>query len=362
MIYVAYFVLIFTVIQFIVVSINLATVVVYKAYITHKNPLISILIPARNEAKNIANIISDIQQQPYTNFELIVCDDNSTDGTAEIVRQIAFTDKRISLHSISLLPAGWLGKNYACYSLSTQAKGEYFLFLDADVRLSGTILVNMVAYIQKEKFALVSIFPKQLMQSFGEKVTVPVMNYILLTLLPLLAVSKAKQPSLAAANGQFMFFDALHYKQINPHAAVRNNKVEDIAIARLYKQAQLGVACLLGNNTITCRMYTNFNEACNGFAKNVLQFFGGSALIAFLFWMVTTWGILFVFFFLPIEFTLLYLVAYLSTRAMVSVLSIQNIKNNLFYLFFQQIAFGVFIFKAIGYMFKKNQQWKGRNI
>lgn len=102
---------------------------------------------------------------------------------------------------------------------------------------------------------------------------------------------------MAAANGQFMFFDALHYKQINPHAAVRNNKVEDIAIARLYKQAQLGVACLLGNNTITCRMYTNFNEACNGFAKNVLQFFGGSALIAFLFLMVTTWGILFVFFF-----------------------------------------------------------------
>jgi hypothetical protein len=176
------------------------------------------------------------------------------------------------------------------------------LFLDADVHIGNRLIDNAIAFTNRHDTGLISIFPKQIIVSAGEKITVPNMNLILVSLLPLILVRKLRFPSLAAANGQFMFFRQDVYKKILPHQLMKNNMVEDIAIAREFKRKCIRIACLLGDVNISCRMYTGFSDAVSGFSKNVIDFFGGSFLTAFLFWLITSFGFLAVLFFLHLYF------------------------------------------------------------
>jgi len=362
MIYLAYIIFTFTLIQLTVAIINSVYIQQPKSGICNFNGLVSVLIPARNEQSNIANLLSDLQTQDYQNIEIIVFNDLSTDRTEEIVTKIAKTDTRIRLVNSEGLPKGWLGKNYACHSLSNIAKGEYLLFLDADVRVKGGIITNYIAFAEKHKTGLLSIFPKQKMISVGEYLTVPVMNYILLTLLPLVLVFKSKFSSMAAANGQFMLFNKAKYFETLPHEKFKNNKVEDIEIARYFKQKNIPVFCTLGDNTIECRMYHSLNEAVNGFSKNVVNFFGNSFFAAILFWVVTTFGFLVILSELSTGLFYTFLITVLASRVVVSFISKQNIFLNLILLMAQQVILGFLIYKAMIYKFNKQLKWKGRNI
>ena len=362
MIYLAYFLFAFSVIQLLVALSNLLFKEELKNVNSNYKGLVSVLIPARNEEKNMGNLLSDLQKQDYENIEIIVFNDQSTDRTEEIVSKFAANDKRINLINSEDLPIGWLGKNFACYSASKRAKGEYLLFLDADVRVNKGIIINTIAIAEKHKLGLLSIFPKQQMETIGERLTVPNMNYILLSLLPLGLVLRSKFSSLAAANGQFMLFNAHTYSRTNPHEMLKNNKVEDIEIARYYKLNGIAVVCLTGDSSISCRMYSGFGEAVNGFSKNVINFFGNSFAAASLFWLITTLGFIPILISFDISILILYMLVLLSIRIIISVISKQNILLNILLLVPQQIAMGLFIYKAIENKFKNKHLWKGRNI
>ncbi len=362
MIYMAIFILVFTGMQLIVAFSNLIFKQSLHQNLQEDNVLVSVLIPARNEEKNIENILSDLLQQNYKNIEILIFNDQSTDKTAEVVSCCSKKDSRIHLLNSTELPTGWLGKNFACYSLSKKALGEYFLFLDADVRIKDDIISQTISFTRKHKLGLLSIFPQQTMKSCGEYITVPNMNFILLSLLPLPLVRKIKYSSLSAANGQFMLFHTNDYKKINPHKKVKQEKVEDIRIARIFKKNQIKVACLAGSENISCRMYTNYKEAVNGFSKNILTFFGDSTLAAILFWTITTLGFLFVLFSVSGTVFLAYILTIILIRIFVSIVSKQKILENLIYLVPQQITLGIFIIKAIVKRSKKQFEWKGRNI
>ncbi len=355
-------VLLFTILQFAVAGINL----IYKQKIAglkpQRNYLVSVLIPARNEANNIANILNDLINQPYQNIEIIVFDDQSEDQTPQIVAQLAEIDPRIKLVTSDRLPSGWLGKNYACHSLSILAKGDYLLFLDADVRVGKDIIGSGVAYADKHKLGLLSIFPRQLLFTIGEKSTVPIMNFILLTLLPLPMVLWSHFPSLAAANGQFMLFSAKIYKALWPHKHAKNNKVEDIAIARHFKETGIPVACLTGDESIQCRMYNGLKESVNGFSKNITAFFGNSFLLAIAFWLITSFGFIPVLIALPINISIAYLFILLIIRVFVTKVSNQPTLTNFLYIIPQQLIIGLLIFRAFTGKYLYQYQWKGRNI
>lgn len=362
MIYLASFVIGFSVLQLLIAIVNLVFRQSVKSGDAQYNGLVSVLIPARNEEDNIANLIRDLQNQDYTHTEIIVFNDQSTDRTAEIVEELARSDTRIRLVQSEGLPDGWLGKNYACHSLSAYAKGDYLLFLDADVRIKENSISGTVATCEKFKLGLLSAFPKQLMITWGEKITVPNMNFILLSLLPLILVRKSGFPSLAAANGQFMLFKASVYYKMGPHAKVKSQKAEDIEIARFYKKNQIKVACLAGINSIQCRMYTGFRDAVKGFSKNVIAFFGNSFPLAILYWVIGTLGFVAVIKAFPMHIFLLYIIILLLTRAILSFTSNQSIINNSVLLIPQQLALGVFIFMSVIHKFRKKYEWKGRNI
>lgn len=324
--------------------------------------LVSVLIPARNEEKNIGNLLSDLLGQNYRQIEILVFNDLSTDNTASIVSSFSDRDSRVRLINSVVLPEGWLGKNFACDALSKEAKGEYFLFLDADVRVQNDLIGNTCGFAQKHKLGLLTIFPKQIMRTLGEKISVPNMNYILLSLLPLILVRKSGFSSMAAANGQCMLFNASKYHETKPHERMKASKVEDISIARYFKQNAIPVACMTGDKTISCRMYESLGEAIHGFSKNVINFFGDSFVLAILFWLVTTFGFILILFALPASFLLAYVGIILLTRIVISIVSNQSITMNLIFLIPQQLTLGLFVVKAIVNNIKKEYQWKGRSI
>ncbi|WP_321372002.1 glycosyltransferase family 2 protein [uncultured Draconibacterium sp.] len=362
MIIAAWIIFIFTAIQLWVVLLNAIFRQPLSTNLKDFNPLVSILIPARNEEQNIRRLLQDIQQQEWKNFELLVFNDQSTDKTAEIVDACTKTDHRIQLLHSEGLPDGWLGKNYGCYNLAQQAKGSYFLFLDADVRISGTIIADTISKVQQHKLGLLSIFPKQNMHSWSEYLTVPNMNFILLSLLPLIFVRVLPFSSMAAANGQFMLFDAKTYRDTQPHQTFRDNKVEDISIAQSFKKNGIRIACLAGNSSISCRMYSSFTEAVNGFSKNVIMFFGNSGILSILFWLITTLGFIPVLIVLPTKLIFIYLLMLVTIRILISIVSYQNPLKNLLLAMPQQLVLGLIIIKALLNKSKKAYQWKGRTI
>jgi glycosyltransferase involved in cell wall biosynthesis len=323
--------------------------------------MISILIPARNEEKNIGTLLERLHVMSNDRFEILVYDDHSTDQTASMVQAMSQKDERIRLIHPVDLPQGWLGKNHACFQLAQQAHGRFLLFVDADVQLYGTIIEDAVTYMKKKQLGLLSVFPKQIQVTLGEKLTVPLMNYILLTLLPLIFVNRSPFKSHAAANGQFMLFDAEWYKKMQPHEHVKSSAVEDILIARWYKEHHIKVACLTGETRIQCRMYTSYRDSFNGFSKNIFMFFGNMPTAAILFGLLATFG------FVPllvVHSWLLgwYLFMVVSIQILYSLACKQSVSTALFFfpvhLFFLfQLIINAFIIKH-----KKNYTWKERQI
>jgi glycosyltransferase involved in cell wall biosynthesis len=322
----------------------------------------SVLIPARNEERNNGIILNDLKNQPFENIEVIVFNDQSEDRTALVVGEYAIADNRFQMINSDQLPEGWLGKNYACSRLASTATGDFFLFLDADVRISGNLIGDSICYAEISNSDLVSIFPKQKIITRGEWATVPNMNFILVSLLPLILVRKTSMHSLAAANGQFMLFRPDVYKELAPHEKMKNSKVEDILISRYFKRSGKTVSCLLGDERIECRMYSGFSDSVNGFSKNVAEFFGGSYLLTILFWFVTTFGFIFILVYLPMAVFLLYLLMFLTIRVVISLSGKQNILKNLICILPLQFSMGLFIVKSLTNKFYKKYSWKGREI
>ncbi len=152
------------------------------------------------------------------------------------------------------------------------------MFIDADVQLQGLAVASALAESRTQRLALLSVFPDQIMKTWGERVVVPIMHYLLLTLLPLRFVRDLPFPSMAAANGQFMFFEAAVYRKFQFHEQVRREVTEDIEIVRFIKRQRLRAGTYLGNQMILCRMYDSFESAAQGFSKNLLAGFGNYIL------------------------------------------------------------------------------------
>jgi len=150
-----------------------------------KKSLVSVLIPARNEYGNIKRCINSLLRQDYPNLEILVLDDNSTDGTTEIVSELSKKDKRIKLYHGKPLPEGWLGKSFACYQLSEYARGDYLVFVDADTLHFPNSISSSIACLLKYRVDALSVFAKQITVSIHERMAVPFASFMILGFLPL---------------------------------------------------------------------------------------------------------------------------------------------------------------------------------
>jgi len=349
---------------FSVISIyNLFTAPVLKRQSHHSSGqrLVSVLIPARNEEKNIEKCIKGMLSQEYQNKEIILLDDNSSDSTYKLAS--SFSTSNVILLKGKELPQDWLGKNWACHQLAQEAKGEYLLFIDADVELTPEVISSAVYELEKSNAALLSIFPTQIIKSLGEHLIVPLMNWLLLTFLPLRFVYTSSSKSFVAANGQFMLWRKDDYFKLGGHDKVKNKIVEDMELSRLAKQNRLKVKTMLGGNLVFCRMYESFNQAYNGFTKN---FFAGFLLPPFLFLIIIMFLLIafllpFLFLMQPVySFILIALI--LITRISVSIVSNQNLFINVL-IHPAQMLFMFWIGIVSVFKFKTNQLvWKQRKL
>lgn len=312
---------------FIVSLINFFSAPILKVKSTSQNNLVSILIPARNEEKNIQVCLDSCLTQTYANKEIIVLNDNSTDRTLEILN--SYSDK-IKIINGEKLPEGWIGKNWACYQLAQQANGKYLLFIDADVRLNNIAVESAIEEILQTNAGLISVFPTQIIKTFSEWLIVPLMNWILLGFLPLILVHKSKNKSFVAANGQFMLWRKESYKKLGGHYSVKDKSVEDMEFVRSCKLNGIKIKTLLGGNLIYCRMYSNLKDAINGFAKNFFPGFNTNAInfLIFIFFIASASLIPF-FIWDDFIYSFILVLMIILSRIFISFVSKQNIFFNI---------------------------------
>lgn len=237
-------------------------------------PFMSVLIPARNEEAGIEAAIDSVLQSTGIEFEVVVMDDSSTDRTAEIVAAVIQRDARVRLERASPLPAGWNGKQHACWLLAQRSTGKILCFVDADVRLSPEAVSRMAAFMLREKAALVSGFPRQITRTWMEWLLLPLAHFILLGYLPIARMRRTTDYSLAAGCGQFMMVDRTAYLAAGGHSAIRRTMHDGLMLPRLLRQAGFRTDLADITQIVTCRMYVNAAQVWNGLAKNATEGLG----------------------------------------------------------------------------------------
>ena len=229
---------------------------------------VAVLLPLRDEADRVEACLTALLEQE--GCEIHVLDDGSTDGTASLVRKIG--GDRVRLHTGARLPAGWLGKPHACQQLAEAAGDvDVLVFVDADVVLAPGAVTSAVALLRRAGVTLLSPYPR--ITGAGRLVQ-PLLQWSWLTFLPLRAMERSPRPSLAAAGGQWLVADRAGYFRAGGHAAVRDDILEDIGLARAVKRAGGRIALADGSRFATCRMYRTWPELTAGYAKSLWASFG----------------------------------------------------------------------------------------
>jgi len=232
-------------------------------------PLISVLVPARDEEANIRTCLESLQKQDYPNFEVLVLDDNSTDNTAGIVNEIVLRDNRIRLFSGDPLPEDWAGKPFACYQLARRAKGTWLLFVDADTIHAPHMLRSVLSLAMTLKTSLLSGFPRQLAASLPQKIVIPVMYFIILGWLPLWWLHRSRTPRPSMAIGQFLLFARDDYWRIGGHEVVKSRIVEDVWLGiEVSRHGGRHMAVDL-SSVVSCNMYRDIGSMWHGLGRSI---------------------------------------------------------------------------------------------
>ncbi len=234
-------------------------------------PLVSIIVPARNEAINIGPCLASLLSSSYPRKEIIVVDDGSTDATGDIARALAErAEREITVISTAPLPEGWVGKSWACWTGYRESRGELLLFTDADTRHGTELLGHVVGAQQKTGAGLVSLLPRQRLESFWERVILPHVFFGIMLRFPSShLVNRTRNPRNVIANGQFMLLPRPSYEAFGGHQHVRGQVVEDAAIAQAV--VRLGRRMLLAHahDEMETRMYRSLREIVEGWSKNL---------------------------------------------------------------------------------------------
>ncbi len=245
---------------------------------------VSILVPMRDEADCIADCIKALLAQEHLHdVEVLVLDDASSDNSAAIVQRHfdeapeSSTIRTRLIASTEDPPDGWLGKTWACQRLSREATGDVLVFIDADVRLEQDAVARAIDLMRWAQLDAVCPYPRQETVTVAERVVQPLLQWSILTFLPLRAAETSPRPSLAAGNGQFFVVDAAAYQACAGHESVRDDPLEDIGLIRSLKRNGSRGVVVDGTALATCRMYEGWDDLRAGYTKSLWWAFGSPA-------------------------------------------------------------------------------------
>ena len=246
-------------------------------------PRVSLLIPARNEAGGIGECLHAALGSVGVDLEVVVLDDASTDGTGEVVAAAAAEDPRVRLETAPPLPAGWCGKQWACWNLAQRAgrSRDVLAFIDADVRLAPRALRAMCEERERRGVGLLSGFPREVCGSAWEAAVLPLIHFVLLGFLPLPAARFFRGPAWAAGCGQLFLTTRAAYAAAGGHEAVKSSLHDGLTLPRAYREAGETTDVVDAAALATCRMYDGAGETFAGLAKNATEGVAAPGLIGF---------------------------------------------------------------------------------
>jgi len=245
-----------------------------SASVSPAGPLVSVVVPARDERRNIESCVRSILAGRYRNIEVVVVDDRSTDGTADIARGIARDDSRLTLIENPQLPEEWFGKPWACATGARSARGDLICFTDADARHGPHLLARAVNAMNARQLDMLTVAGHQELGSFWERIVQPHVFWMIASRYGgTETVNRSKRAEDKIANGQCIFVRRLAYESIGGHEAVRDQVAEDVALAQRLFAAGKRTELVLGRDELTTRMYTSLREIMAGWRKNI--FAGG---------------------------------------------------------------------------------------
>lgn len=252
-----------------------------------RRPMVHVCIPARNEEANLDACVRAILASDDPHLRVYVYDDQSTDATPGILARLCESDARVIAAQTRPLSSGWVGKQWACFNLAQTAlqgarDDEYLLFIDADVRLAPSCIRRTRVQAMVMRADLLSSFPRQITQSIGEALLVPMIHFILFSYLPFARMRNTNDPSASAACGQFMFFRAGAYRQTGGHELCKDSMHDGVKLPRAFRKAGLRTDLFDATDISSCRMYHGLRASWRGFAKNAYEGLGSPALLIFL--------------------------------------------------------------------------------
>ncbi|WP_252189192.1 glycosyltransferase [Rossellomorea vietnamensis] len=233
------------------------------------NDLVSVLVPMRNEERNVKGLIESIKRITHSPVEFIILDDASTDRTRELLTRLTKDDPRFRIIDGKPLPKGWVGKVHACDELSRHASGSYYFYLDADVRVSPSIIEKVLFQMEQYDSGLVTGFPRFPLPTFLCKMLVPFQHFLVYFHLPLAVANHTTRSAFTAAHGAFMFFKREAYNDCGGHEAVKSSLLEDVHLSRKVKENGWRVTLVNNSFDVTCHMYETNKEVWEGFLKNI---------------------------------------------------------------------------------------------
>lgn len=240
---------------------------------------VSIVVPARDEARNIRRVLESLAEQDHPDFEILVVDDRSRDGTAELAESVPRGNaRRIRVIAGADLPEGWLGKPWACHQGAQEAEGDVLLFTDADTWHGPQLLRRAVRALEDDEAEAVTIAGRQLMESFWERLVQPQVFTAMLVRYrdQRLPLPQAEWRS-AIANGQYILIRRAAYRELGGHEALKGEVVEDLRLAQRMVRRGMRLSLRMAEDAFATRMYTNLRELVEGWSKNIVL--GGMATL-----------------------------------------------------------------------------------
>ena len=237
----------------------------------------SILVPCRNEEENIEELVKYLGALDHPQYEVIFINDNSTDGTRQLINEAISNRSNMSLIDAEPLPQGWMGKPWALSQGLTSARFEYIVTVDADVRLRSDALSSIDSILTKTKMDFLSPYPAQIALSLSERLIQPLLQWTWMTTVPLRLAMKSTRPSLAVANGQFFFIRKSALLTAGGFEVIRTSVLDDIDLARALIASGFHGGVSDGSAIASTRMYSSFAEIRAGYGKSLAQGFGGIA-------------------------------------------------------------------------------------
>ncbi|MDA2921051.1 glycosyltransferase [Desulfobacterota bacterium AH_259_B03_O07] len=269
-------------------------------------PFVSIIVPLRDEERNAMFCVESLLLQKYPNFEVIAFNDMSKDNTLKILKELASRYNNLKVIDGIPKPEGWVGKIHALWQGVKNSKGEWLLFVDADINTDPYTLTSAINYVEKNKVDMLSLNPFHILRTFWEKVIQSIILTSIYYDFPQKKIND-QQSKIAAAIGGFIFISRSVYEATGGHMALKDRIVEDFALANLVKSSGYRLNVMGGKKLVRVRWYENFSELWEGWTKNV--FFGlgrNMGKLVFAIFALLAWGVIPVILFLWTLFLIIF--------------------------------------------------------